>query len=204
MVTLATAKTILINSWKLIKRHWKVVLSAILGAIFFVKAEGCYRRIFPPKQPNSGSSGTIVQPVLPKDVKEIIKVDNTKNTTKITTDKGTTTIDGSRETTIVVGKDGKIEVKSKTWGFCHNIALGAAVNNTGPKGTLGLEWFYWKRLDLLAGLGADKYLSNSLAFASLGYTPVNKIFHGNTSFWLGCSLDVSGTRSIITGFSVRI
>lgn len=174
-----------------------------LGVFFLLNsARGCYHKIVPQK-PISGPSAPIV-PVLPKDDKEIITTNPTNGTTTVTNANGSTTVTGTRGTTIEIKKDGTVKVTEKTIGFCHNIMIGAAVNNTGVKGTVGLEWFFYKKLDVLSGVGADKYLSHTAGFTSIGYTPVNKIFHGNTSFWLGGSIDTTGTKSVITGFSVRI
>lgn len=194
---------ILAKIWIAIKKYWKLILAALFGALFLLKAQGCYHKIVPQK-PISSPSSPIVAPVLPKDDKEIIKVDPTHGTTTVTNDKGTTVVNGTRGTTIEIKKDGTVKVTEKTIGFCHNIVLGAAINNTGPKGTVGLEWFFYKRLDLISGIGADKYLSHTAGFTSVGYTPVNKIFHGNTSFWIGGSIDTTGTKSVMSGFSVRI
>jgi hypothetical protein len=193
---------ILTKTYNFVKLHWKVVLAAILGALFVLKAQGCYHKLVPSK-PNSGPSSPTTKP-LPKGDKEVITVNPTNGTTTVTTGKGTTTVNGTRGTTIEVKTDGTVKVTEKTIGFCHNIMIGAAVNNTGVKGTVGLEWFFYKRLDLISGIGADKYLSHTAVFTGIGYTPVNKIFHGNTSIWIGGSMDTTATKSIMAGFSVRI
>jgi hypothetical protein len=186
-------------------KYWKQLLLVSLGAFLMLKAQGCAKKLFPPKTPISGPSSPIAkQPVLPKDDKEIITTNSIEGTTTVTNSQGSTTVTGTRGTTIEIKKDGTVKVTEKTVGFCHNIVLGAAVNNTGPKGTLGLEWFFYKRLDVISGLGADKYISHTAGFTSIGYTPINKVFHGNTSFWIGGSIDTTGTKSVITGFSVRI
>ena len=197
------AKVILIKILELGKKYWKLLLAASLGALFLLRAQGCYYKVFPPKNTGSDPNKAVVV-VLPKGDKEVITVNPTNGTTTVTTGKGTTTVNGTRGTTIEVKTDGTVKVTEKTIGFCHNIMIGAAANNTGMKGTVGLEWFFYKRLDLISGLGADKYLSHTALFTALGYTPVNKIFHGNTSIWIGGSYDANANKSIIAGVSVRI
>lgn len=181
-------------------KYWKQLLLVLLGIFITLKFQSCAGC----RKPQTNSPTTPVSKPLPPDVKEIITTNPTTGTTTVQTPTGTTTVTGTRGTTVTIKKDGQIIVKEKTIGFCHNLMLGAAVNNTGPKGTAGLEWFFYKRLDVISGLGADKYLSHTALFTSVGYTPVNKVFHGNTSFWLGGSVDTTGTKSVMTGFSVRI
>ena len=194
--------SVLKKAFNFIKLHWKAILMA-LGVFFLLNsARGCYHKIVPSK-PNSGPTTPVSKP-LPKDVKEIIKVDDTHNTTTITNDKGTTTINGSRETTIEVKKDGQIVVKNKTLGFCLNPMLGIGGNNTGIKGIVAAELFYYKKLDLISGIGADRYISHTALFLAVGYTPQNSILHGNTSFWVGPSIDVVGGRGVMFGVAVRI
>lgn len=201
---LALLKTLASKTLNFIKLYWKQLLLVFLGVFITLKFQSCVGCRKPHQTPNSGPSSPTTQPVLPKGDKEVIKVDPTHGTTTITTDKGTTTVTGSRDTTVEVKDDGKVVVHSKTFGLCHNLMIGAGVNNTGVKGVAGFEWLYWKKLDLISGLGADKYLSHTALLTSVGYTPYNKIFHGNTSFWLGGSIDTTGTRSLMTGFAVRI
>lgn len=192
--------TILSKIKDFVVKYWRQLLFVGLGAFLMLKAQGCYHKVFPSKQPVSGPT----TPVLPKGDKEVITTNPTEGTTTITTDKGSTTVTGTRGTTIEVKKNGQVVVHEKTIGFCHNLMIGAAVNNTGVKGIVGLEWFFYKKLDVISGLGADKYLSHTAGFTSIGYSPVNRIFHGNTSFWVGGSIDTTGTKSVMTGFSVRI
>src|SRR5229473_7954622 len=147
-------------------KYWKQLLFVSLGAFLMLKAQGCYHKVFPPKNPISGPSNPTVKP-LPKDDKERIVVDPTHGTTTITDDKGTTVVTGTRETVVDIKKNGQVVVHEKTIGFCHNLAVGAGINNTGVKGTLGLEWFFYKRLDLISGIGADKYLSHTALFTAI-------------------------------------
>ena len=186
----------------LVAKYWRQLLLVALGAILVLKAQGCAHKLFPPKTPVSGPTTPTSKP-LPKDDKEIITVNDTNHTTTIQTDKDTTVVTGGRKTTVTVKKDGTVVVKEKTIGFCHNLMLGAAANNTGPKGTIGLEWFFYKKLDIISGIGADKYLNHTAGFTSVGYTPINKFFHGGTSFWVGGSIDLNATKSVIVGFSIR-
>lgn len=192
-----TLIALLTKIYNFIKLHWKIVLAAILGAVFFAKAQGCYHKVFPPKTPVSGPSA----PILPKNDKEQIVVKD--NQVQITTPKGTQTVDGTRGVIVDVKKDGTVKVTPKTHGWVLNPMLGFAGNNTGIKGTIGAEFYFYKKLDVLGGLGADKYISHTALFLGTGYTPENKFFH-NTSFWIGGSIDVKATKSVIIGTSVRI
>jgi hypothetical protein len=197
MITLITILTKIFN---FIKLHWKVVLAAVLGAVFFAKAQGCYHRVFPSKQPVSGPSTPAVKP-LPKDDRERIVVSN--NTVEVTTSRGTTSVNGSRGVTVDVKKDGTIQVTPKTHGFVLNPLIGFGVNNTGLKGIVGAEIYYYKKLDLIGGMGADQYLSHTAIFVAIGYCPENKLLH-NTNIWIGPMLDVTGSKGVMAGVTVRI
>lgn len=196
-----TILAILTKIFNFLKLHWKVVLAAILGAVFVLKAQGCAHKLFSSKKPISGPSSPISQPVLPKNDKEQVIVKN--NQVQIVTATGTQTVNGSRGVTVDIRKDGTIKVTPKTHGWVLNPMLGIAGNNTGLKGTLGAEIYFYKKLDVLGGIGADKYFSHTAGFIGCGYTPENNFFH-NTSFWIGGSIDVKVTKSIIAGVSVRI
>jgi hypothetical protein len=191
---------ILSKLWNFIKLHWKVVLAAIFGAIFFAKAQGCYHRVFPPKNPISGPTTPTVQP-LPKDDKERIIVKN--NEVQITTPNGTQTVNGSRGVTVDIKKDDTIKVTPATHGFVLNPIIGFGINNTGVKGIVGAELYYYNKLDFIGGMGADNYLNHTAAFVAIGYCPESKVLH-NTNFWIGPMLDVTGSKGIIAGVSVRI
>ena len=196
MVTLMAILTKVLN---FIKLHWRAILMT-LGVFFLLNsARGCYHKIVPQKPISGPSSPTT--PILPKGDTEQIVVKN--NEVQVTTQKGTTVTNGNRGVTIDVKKDGSIVVTPKTHGFVLNPMLGAAVNNTGVKGVLGTELYFYKKLDLLGGIGVDKYLSHTSLFLALGYTPESKWIH-NTSIWIGPSIDTTGTKSLIVGVSVRI
>jgi hypothetical protein len=182
-------------------KHWKQLLLVGLGAFLALKVQGCAHKLFPPKKPVSGPSSPATGPVLPKNDREEIIV--TPNKTTVVTSSGTQTVTGTRGATIDVTNNGKIIVKEKTHGFVLNPMLGIAVNNTGLKGVVGTEVYFYKKLDLIVGLGADKYISHTSGFVAIGYTPQNKFFH-NTSFWIGPSIDLNNTKSIIAGVAVRI
>jgi hypothetical protein len=192
---------ILTKIFNFLKLHWKVVLAAILGAVFFAKAQGCYHKVFPSTQPISGPTSPTTQPTLPKNDKEQVIVKN--NQVQIVTSKGTQTVSGSRGVTVDIRKDDTVKVTPKIHGWVLNPMIGFAGNNTGIKGTLGAEFYFYKKLDFLGGLGADKYFSHTALFVGSGYTPENQFFH-NTSFWIGGSIDVKAAKSVIAGISVRI
>jgi hypothetical protein len=138
---------------------------------------------------------------LPPNVTEKITVKN--NTVTIQTPTKTQTINGAREGSITIMKDGKVVTSIKNHGFVLNPILGIGVNNTGVKGIVGAEIYYWNKLDVIGGMGADTYLSHTALFAALGYCPENRFFH-NTNFWIGPMLDVTGSKGVMAGVSVRI
>lgn len=194
--------TILSKIKNFIFKYWKQLLLVGLGAFLTLKVQGCAKKLFPGKTPISGPSSPTT-PKLPKGDKEVITVDDTKHTTTITTDKGTTVVNGSRQTTIEIKNNGKVVVHNKTHGLCLNPMLGAGVNNTGAKGILAAEIGYWNKLDVVGGMGADKYLAHTAFFIAPGYTPNTKFFH-NTSFFVGPMIDVKGNKGIFLGFAARI
>ena len=114
------------------------------------------------------------------------------------------TVTGTRGAKVEVKKDGTIKVTEKTHGWALNPMLGAGINSTGPKAVIAYEIYYYKKLDLIGGMGADKFFSHTAFFAAVGYTPINKFFHGNTSFWIGPMMDVGGGKGVMAGFALRI
>jgi hypothetical protein len=197
MITILAA---LIKIKDFVVKYWKQLLLVGLGAFLTLKAQGCAHKLFPPKTPVSGPSSPTTKP-LPKNDTEQIVVKN--NEVEVTTTKGTTVVNGSRGVTVDVKKDGTVQVTPKTYGFVLNPLIGFGANNTGMKGIVGAEIFYYKKLDLIGGLGADKYFNHTAAFIAAGYCPENKFFH-NTTFWIGPMLDVNGTRGLMVGLAVRI
>jgi hypothetical protein len=177
----------LIKILELLKKYWKLALALAFAGVVAFKVHGCDKKHMQPP----------TQVVLPPKDKEQIIVKN--NEVTVITQKGTTVTNGSRGVTIDVKKDGSVVVTPKTHGFVLNPMLGAGINSTGPKITVGAEVYYYKKLDLLVGIGADKYIANTVGFAGIGYTPESKWIH-NTSFYVG----YASNHSVMAGFAIRI
>jgi len=182
------------------KAHWKQLLLVLLGVFLTLKMQSCVGCRKPNGTPVSGPSTPVVSP-LPKNDKERVIVNGNQVIVQTPTDVKVVT--GTRGAVVEVTKDNKIIVKEKTHGFVLNPLIGFGGNNTGMKGVVGAEVYYYKKLDLIGGMGADKYLEHTSVFVALGYTPQTKILH-NTILWGGPSIDLAGVRGIMVGVAVRI
>ena len=178
-------------------KYWKQLLFVCLGAFLMLKAQGCIHKLFPSKTPVSGPSSP-TQLVLPKDDREIIKVDTQHNQTTVTTEKGTTTVTGTRDVTVEVKKNGQVVVKEKTLGFECRPGLGAHVSPNGGRLDLTLDLAYWKRVDGLVGIGTDfKNVQNTEFFIAAAYQFSNRL--PNTSVYVG----VNQHKDPLVGLRVR-
>ena len=195
-----TILAVLSKTKNFILKYWKQLLLVGLGVFLTLKVQGCAHKLFPSKNPNLSPSTPVVAP-LPKNDKERIIVNG--NQVIVQTPTSTQVVNGSRGATVEVTKDNKIVVTEKTHGFVLNPLIGFGGNNTGMKGVVGAEIYYYKKLDLIGGMGADKYLNHTAVFIALGYCPENKWLH-NTTFGVGPSIDFGSIRGIMFIAAVRI
>lgn len=192
-----TILAILAKIKNFVVKYWRQLLLVSLGAFLMLKAQGCAKKLFPPKTPVSGPSSPTV-PVLPKDDREIIKVDTQHNQTTVTTEKGTTTVTGTRDVTVEVKKNGQVVVKEKTIGFECRPGLGAHIGPDGGRLDLTVDWGYWKRVDGLVGIGTDfKNVQNTDIFIGAAYQFSNKL--PNTSIFGG----INQHKNPLIGLRVR-
>lgn len=100
----------------------------------------------------SGSAATPgPQVVLPKGIKEQVTYNDNTHKIGVTTGKGTTYTYG-RDPTIEVKDDGTLLVNAHTWGLERRFFGGLGYCD-GPRGYIGVQFFYWRQFDLSGAVG---------------------------------------------------
>lgn len=100
----------------------------------------------------SGSAATAgPQVVLPKGIKEQVTYNDKTHKVRITTEKGTT-YTYSRDPTIEVKDDGTLAVNAHIWGLERRYFGGLGYCD-GPRGYVGMQFFYWHQFDLSGAVG---------------------------------------------------
>lgn len=141
----------------------------------------------------------IANPNLAPDVKEKIIVNPLKRTLIIATPtKTTVTTLPDRPSSIEFMKDGKVRVKAPQWGFEAIPYIGIGYSQR-VNDYIGLDFFYWKKLDAGVALSFDRLKINSLGLPlTVSYT----VWH---NLRLTVGYEMMGPRKDIHGLvSVRI
>jgi hypothetical protein len=129
---------------------------AIIGGCLLLALVGWHYWYKHAKKVDQNTSSTVLQP----DQKSKIIVDPINHTITTVTKNpdGTTKTDTKylpdAPTSVTEGKDGKITVQSRTWGPEKRPYLGVGYDGVG-RAHVGLDFLYWKRLDLGTGLSIN-------------------------------------------------
>lgn len=141
----------------------------------------------------------ITNPVLGPDQKEKIIVDPEKHTITVikknpdgsTTENKTYLPD--HPTSITEDKNGKLTVESRKFGTEHRPYIGAGYSDA-PRLYLGMDWFYYKKLDLGTGVGFNmEHLKDVRLEANVSY-----------NIWNNTSLTVSYDNHKMVGGFVKL
>lgn len=141
----------------------------------------------------------IANPNLSPDVKEKIIINPLKRTIIIATKNGTTvTTLPDRPTSIELLNDGKVRVRAPQWGFEAIPFIGIGYSRQ-VNDYVGLDFFYWKKLDAGLAFSFDRLKVDSLGLPlTLSYT----VWH---NLRLTVGYEMIGSRKDIHGLvSVRI
>lgn len=127
----------------------------------------------------------ITSKILPPDVKEKLIIDSLHHNITIITEKGLKVINlPNRPSSIEVMKNGKVNVMAPQFGFEHIPWIGIGYSNK-LNDYIGMDFYYWKQLDLGTAFGFDRNLKiKTLDFPLIiSYT----VYH-NTRISLGYEL----------------
>ncbi len=168
-----------------IKRHYKGFLSG-LGILWLC----LYVRACTKAQEEAKHSP------LPPNVIERVTVKH--GVVTLQTPSGLKHIAGVREGSLTIYKDGTSKLDVKTSGFEHSLGMNGFVNRDG--GALGLDFrgYYWKKADLMVGLGFSPKTSKLDCWFGVGYQLPEPF--SNTSFYIGYSVH----QTPVVGLSVRL
>ncbi len=175
----------LITVTEFIKRHYKGFLSGagILALCLYVR--GCTK-----EQEEAKHSP------LPPNVVERVSVKN--GTVTLQTQSGLKRISGVREGSLDIMKDGTTKLSVKTNGWEHEVGMNGFVNRDGGALGLDLRAYYWKKVDLMVGLGYSPKTDRFDAWIGVGYTPQTS-WVSNTTAFVGYSV----RNNIVAGISVK-
>ncbi len=117
---------------------------------------------------------------LPVTDKEQILLDPVRHTITVITASGhkTSTLP-DRVSTIDIRKDGSIVVTAKQFGFEQRPFFGGSFSDIG-RFIAGSDMFYWKKLDLGAGLGVNKDINDLRFFVKVSYNVYSNLQLGVT------------------------
>lgn len=157
-----------------IKKYFKIAC-----AVFLLGVAGYYLY-----KHNVKVDKNISSTVLPTNDQAKIIINEAKHTITTVTSKGSTTQYLSSTAAIEVGKNGIVKVIERTWGFEKAPYAGFGYSN-GLRGQVGMDWFYWHRFDVGAGLQSDfKNLNTTAANLNISYN-----FYSHTSIAMSYSTD---------------
>ena len=143
----------------MIKLRYKIVsvLLVLVGVFLYGRCGG-------PKQ-----KSPTIQPVLPSNDTEQIRVNPETHQLIIVTSKGTQTVTlPDRTSTIDVLKNGTVTVTSPQFGFEHHLFVGL-VGSEHVRFGAGMDGLYFKKLDLGIGVADQIGVARPIAFAKLSY-----------------------------------
>jgi len=108
---------------------------------------------------------------------------------------------GARTTVITVKNDGSIDLYSPTIGFICEPGYATFYSNEKLWVGLDIQWFYWRRIGLLSGIGLrseNHDLKGKINVLSLSYTMPFKIL-SNTSMYIG----LNDSTKFLAGIRVK-
>lgn len=170
-----------------LRRFWKQVLVVLALLVAFLYGKGCR---------HSGSTVPTATAVLKQDEVKRITVRNEH--VRILTPTHEEELHGVRHVEITENKNGEVGFSVETHGWVFEPGFAAFATNGG--GRIGLDAcvFYWRRVDLLAGVGfGSGGLRSVVGYTALGYTPPIELL-SNTDFFAG----VGTNRSLVAGIRV--
>lgn len=133
--------------------------------------------------------------VLPKDDKEQIIVDPSRHSLIIVRPTGNQTLSlPDRQSVIDIRKDGTVQVISPQWGWEHRVFFGIHGSEVLRLGA-GMDAFYFKKLDLGAGVACQIGAHTPIVFAQISYNA-----------WSNCRVGIAyGTNRFVGGtLTVRL
>ena len=168
-----------------LKRHYKGFLSGLAVLALCLYVRGCTK-----EQDEAKHSP------LPPNVVERVSVKH--GTVTLETQSGLKKISGVREGSLTIYKDGTSKLDVKTHGWEHEVGMNGFVNSDGGALGLDLRAYYWKKADLMVGLGYSPKTDRFDLWVGLGYTPQTS-WVSNTTFFVGYSVH----NNPVAGISVR-
>ncbi len=133
---------------------------------------------------------------LPPNVVERVSVSH--GVVTLQTPSGLKRILGVREGSLTIMKDGTSKLEVKTSGFEHEIGMNGFVNRDGGALGLDLRAYYWKKVDLMVGVGFAPRTERFDAWLGVGYT-FQTSWVSNTTAFIGYSVH----NNPIVGISVK-
>lgn len=175
-----------------------VLAFALLFVIAGIKVDNWFRAKFHKNQVPVVSVIKSV-PTLKPDEREQVLVNNLTHQVTIVTDKGVTQVSGVRRTLISVKKDGNVAVTIKDKGLTLEPGLSVSVTDHGPRAGFDFGVAYYKRLDLIVGVGFNNKLADTRGYLAVGYTP-KTAWLSNVDFFAGITTE----KTPIVGVRVRL
>lgn len=139
----------------------------------------------------------IANPNLPADVKQKIIINPVKRTLIISTASGTTvTTLPDRPSSIELLNNGKVRIRVPQWGFQAMPYIGIGYSRQ-VNDYIGLDFLYWKRLDLGLAFGFDRLKVESLSLPlTVSYTIWHNLRVTVGYSFVGQNKDVHGLVSV--------
>lgn len=152
----------------MVKLRYKVLsIALILGAVFLWGRCG--------RKPSSQ-----IPTVLPPNDKEQIIVDPVKHRLTVVQSTGIKVINLPDHPSVIdIHKDGSVVVTAPQYGFEHRFFLGGMVSDQG-RFAVGMDLFYWKKLDLGLGGACQVGMHTPVAFLGVSYTIYDNLRIGLT------------------------
>jgi hypothetical protein len=159
-------------------------IGLVIGILLFVFGLG-----------RCGRGKPTVPNVLPPNDKEQIIVDPVKHTLIIVRPGGNETVTlPDRPSVIDIRKDGSVSVTSKQFGFEHRFFLGLD-GSDAIRGMAGMDFGYWKKLDLGVGVMGQFGNYTPRVFAMVSYNVYSNCRVGVT---------IDNTQHVGIGLTVRL
>ncbi len=139
----------------------------------------------------------IANPILAPDVKEKITINPLKRTLIVATQTGTTvTTLPDRPSSIELLKNGKVRVSAPQWGFEAIPYIGIGYSRQ-VNDYIGLDFFYWKKLDAGFAFSFDRLKVDSLGLPlTLSYTVWHNLRLTVGYEMIGSHKDIHGLVSV--------
>lgn len=159
-----------------------IVCAALLALFLYIRVRyGAYN------EAKASVPGTVA--VLPQNDKEQILIDPVKHSLIIVKPTGNETLTlPDHQSTIDIHKDGTVSVTSPQYGLEHRLFLGVQGSDKFRLAA-GMDAYYFKKLDLGLGIGAQIGPHDPIAFVKVSY-----------SFYDNCQVGITyGTDRLIGG-----